>query len=214
MSIFVSFEGGEGVGKSTQLSLCAAKLRELGYNVVTTREPFSTELARDLAGYAIKNIEKIDTLAEYILYLIGRVDHIQKVIKPALESNSVVLCDRYFDSSIVYQCYGQGLDEALVRDLHDRVCNGFMPSLTMVLDLPIEIARKRIESRAQKSDVYDQKSNTFFNRIRQGMLKVAELDKNRCVVVDGALEIQEISNIIMRNILNFLEESKPIANGG
>ena len=191
---FITFEGGEGVGKTTQISILADALKSQGHDVVTTREPGGTPHAE-----AIRNLLSDPELgkgfhpeAEAYMFTAARHMHVQDVIKPALEAGKIVLCDRYADSTYVYQGHVQGLNMNLLDDLITKSSDGCLPNLTLVFDLTAEEGLKRVQARGVR-DHYDEQDADFYDQIRQGFLKQAEQNKDRCVIVDASRSIDDIA---------------------
>lgn len=183
---FFTFEGPEGAGKTTVIAALAEWLRERGRAVCVTRQPGAA------AGGAIREIllhgEHLEPLAEVFLFLADRAQHVATVVRPALERGEVVLCDRYADSTVVYQGHARGLDRDRLRDWNEVATGGLVPDLTLLLDLPPEIGL----ARATKGDRLDRESLTFHQRVRQGFLAEAERQPARWRVVDARRPLAEV----------------------
>jgi len=195
---FITFEGLDGTGKSTQLRKLAAALRELGHRVVETREPGGTMTGEKIRRVLLDSrTDGLSPLAEMALMFGSRAQHIAEVIKPGVESGSVVLCDRFTDSTEAYQGFGRKLGTAAVLDLHRVLCGGLQPDLTILLDsnpgLSVSRARRRNE-RASKSgnkgqsdeNRFEQETRAFFARVREGYMAIAKREPGRVVVIDAS----------------------------
>lgn len=189
--MLITFEGGEGAGKSTQARALAERLRAAGRTVVLTREPGGTpfgELARTLALHrALEGGHRVrlDEMAELLLFEAARAQHVDELIRPALDRGEVVICDRFTDSSVAYQGYGRGLPPETVHQANLLATRGLAPDLTVLLDLPVEsgLARRLGES---APDHFEQETLAFHERIRQGFLALAAAEPARWLVVDAA----------------------------
>jgi dTMP kinase len=196
--MFLSIDGGDGTGKSTQLRLLADWLRQQGREVVTCRDPGSTPL-----GEAVRNILldrhdlHIDRRSEMLLYMAARTQMVEEVIRPALEQGKTVLCDRYLLANVVYQGYGGGLDVATLWEVGRVATGGLMPKLTIVLDVPPEVAAARM---ARPLDRMELQGDAFHARVRQGFLTEAARNPNKIVVVDASQSVDEVQTKI-RNLV-------------
>ena len=189
---FITFEGGEGAGKSTQIQLTADFLREQGIEVVVTREPGGTQCAENVRDLLVRDTGYTFTpKAELALIYGARVDHTEKVIQPALESGSWVLCDRYADSSRVYQGIAQNVGLKTVQALHDALLEGFEPDITFFIDVPVDTGLNRTQSRDGDEDRFENMGTSFHEKIRNGFLKIS--DKNaRFSIIDGTQDIDNV----------------------
>lgn len=185
---FITFEGGEGAGKSTQVKLLAERLRVLGHPVVETREPGGSPGAEAMRHLLLAGIAKpLGSDAEAMLFAAAREDHVTSVIRPALAAGAWVICDRFVDSTRVYQGVLGGVDERLLRAL-DRVTVGTtMPDLTFVLDVPPDVGLARAGKRGQIPDRFESEDLAYHDRLRQAFRHVAESEPNRCVLIDGTV---------------------------
>ncbi len=181
---FITFEGVDGCGKSTQLRFMAQHLSELGYSVVTTREPGGCGIAEKIRDLLldVKNTE-ISDVTEAMLYASARVQHVDEVIKPALDSGKIVLCDRFIDSSLAYQAYGRGLGVDLVLNINDYAMKTCMPDLTFFLDYPPALAFERMKKR-QEHDRLEQAGKEFFMQVYSSFMSIAQMFPKRIVTVD------------------------------
>ena len=187
---FITFEGGEGTGKSTQLALLDEWLRTLGHATLVTREPGGTELADAVRSILLNPDLEPDGLTEIFLLEASRRDHVERVIRPALEEGTIVLCDRFTDSSLVYQGLVRGLGWDEVEKLNHLATGGLEPDLTLVFDMDPAKALARARSRNSQDAVresrLDDEPAVFHNRIREGFLELARREPDRVRVIDAA----------------------------
>lgn len=184
---FITFEGGEGAGKTTQAKMLVKALQGAGIETIMTREPggtFGAEAIRDLVleGTA----DRWSGMTELLLMYAARLDHVEKLIKPALERGVWVISDRFADSSMAYQGYARGLGAEKVKAVHAAVMGGFEPDLTILFDIDPILAQKRVETRGEDLSRFDAESIAFHNKLRQAFLDIAENEKNRIFTVDAA----------------------------
>jgi dTMP kinase len=193
VSLFVTFEGIEGSGKSTHLRRLAAHLKAQGLDVVETREPGGT-----VAGEAIRALLlgadaiPLTPLAELLLYCADRAQHVQDVVRPVLGAGRVVLCDRFSESTLAYQGYGRGLDLARVRALDAEARDGLVPGLTFLFDCPVEEGLARARARAGTGDRFEREVVSFHERVRRGFLEMARAEPARFRVLDSAAPVDEV----------------------
>ncbi len=197
--MFITFEGIEGSGKSTQLEMLASFLEERGETTLRTREPGGCQLGRKLRAMLLDGRQtQLAPKAELYLFLADRVQHLADVILPALEAGHTVLCDRYADSTIAYQAYGRNMDLDLVRSLNTLACGAVEPDLTFLLDLPVETgitragARNRQEGTVVSEGRFDAESFDFHRRVREGYLEIARENPGRIKIVDAGRSTQEV----------------------
>ena len=193
----ISFEGGDGAGKTTQLRYLERYLSSIGHRCVSTCEPGGTELGKIMRRALLDATEEgIARTAEIFLYLADRAHHVDKVIRPALNNQELVLCDRFADSTLAYQGYGRGFDLALLRSLNHIASAGVKPDLTLLLDLPPVMGLTRTKERrsvTQKSDRperhdrFEEEDLPFHERVRNGFLELARAEPERVVVIDASL---------------------------
>ena len=203
MPLFITFEGGEGCGKSVQSRALYRRLSQLAIPVVLTHEPGGTPLGKKL-GRWLKWAQNIDIspLTELLLFNASRAQLIDKVIHPNLEKGKIVISDRYADSTIAYQSYGRGLDLEMVKAVDDAATQGLKPALTILLDISAEkgLARKR----AKKQDRFEQEELAFHQRVREGYLKMAANDPQRWLVVDASQPKRKVAQIIWQRVSQLL----------
>ena len=197
---FITFEGGEGGGKSTQVQKLAASLTKAGIEVVTTREPGGTEGAEAIRSLVTEgSTDRWSPLTETLLFLAARHDHITRLIEPALATGTWVLCDRFIDSTRVYQGIAGTLGLDLIDRLHETVLGNLKPDLTLLLDLPVDIglARRR---EAGEVNRFDQMITDFHENVRQGFLDLAAKEPDRIVKIDASTTIDEVSLAIEQSV--------------
>jgi len=207
MALFITFEGGEGSGKSAQAKILYRKLSQLAIPALLTHEPGGTSLGKRLSRY-LKWTDSLDIspLTELLLFNASRAQLVTKVIQPNLESGIVVICDRYVDSTTAYQGYGRGLDLEMVRAINDTATQGLKPDLTVLLDMPVEAGLGR--KRARRQDRFEQEELVFHQRVRDGYLKMAANDAKRWLVIDGTQSRAKIAQIIWQRVSQLLSHSK------
>ena len=204
---FITLEGSEGVGKTTNLEHIKTLLTEQGIDFVVTREPGGTELGEQLRELLLGH--KHDGMAdetELLMMFASRAEHLDKVIKPALEKGQWVLCDRFTDATYAYQGGGRGIDFKRIEILEDYVQGSCRPDLTLLLDAPIEVGRERAGKRSAP-DRFEKEQTDFFNKVRAAYLKRAENDPQRMKVVDAALDLEAVKAQITEQIKNFFTQS-------
>lgn len=207
---FITFEGADGGGKSTQVQLAAEWLRKQGYEVVTTREPGGTVLAEKVRELVLDPALPLNTTSQSLLYLAARSEHVEKVIRPALDAGKVVLCDRFSDSTLVYQglSLGKGLAELTVlRHLCSFATAGLEPDLTLVLDGRPEKLAKRRELRGV-TDRYEQQGLAFQHRLRDGFLTLAKAEPARIKVLNAEGSTEEVAEAVQKALAKLLQEAE------
>lgn len=201
---FITFEGGEGVGKSTQVHLLAEYMKSVGVDVYTTREPGGNEQI-DKIRTLLKNSDyHWDSMAETLLMFAARAEHLKKVIFPLIESGVHVICDRFYDSTIVYQGLLKGIDIAKIMEIKQMIMGDFEPNITIILDAAPEITTKRIAMRLGKKDVYDAMAFDKHVLVRQGFLKISEIFDFRARVINASGGINNIQNRIKNAVAEIL----------
>jgi dTMP kinase len=198
---FITFEGGEGTGKSTQVRLLASYLSQSGADIVQTREPGGSPSAEEIRGLLVTGApNRWSPLAETLLFYAARVEHWRQVIEPALARGAHVLCDRFSDSTLAYQAYAGGLDRHMIEQLHRLVLPEAAPHLTIVLDLPVEAGLQRAASRRDQETRFERKGIEFHERLRAGFLDIAQRDPRRCAVIDAAQPIERIHSAVLAEV--------------
>jgi dTMP kinase len=191
---FITIEGGEGTGKSTQIARLAAWLEPRVGSVVRTREPGGSPGAEAIRALLVNGPpEKWSAQTETLLMFAARRDHIERVIEPALSAGAWVICDRFTDSTRAYQGVAGGADTGLIRVLEDHVVGPIKPNLTLILDLPMELGLERAGARGQGEGRFEAKGEAFHASLRQAFLAIANAEPERCVVVDAAGTLDEVT---------------------
>ena len=190
--VFITFEGGDGAGKTTQIDKVRSWLERQGHTVVVTREPGGTDIGVELRNIVLHHRGFLAPRAEALLYAADRAHHIHTVVRPALERGEVVVQDRYFDSSVAYQGAGRVLSEDEVRDLSLWATESLMPQLTVVLDIPSDIARQRRDSDNRVFDRLEAEADDFHERVRQAYHRLADAEPGRFLMIDGQRPIDDI----------------------
>lgn len=199
---FISLEGIEGSGKSSQVKLLAEYLRTKDHNVLETVEPGGTRIGDKIRKLLLEPMNHMDPLAELLLYYSSRAQHVREVIYPAIQKKTIVITDRFTDSTVAYQGYARGIDLSIINALDDIVVPDMKPFLTILLDLDVEEGLRR-NRRAQKEDRFELETVEFHNRVRQGFMKIAAEEPERVKIVDASQSADEVS----REIIRIVEES-------
>ncbi len=190
---FITLEGGEGAGKSTQARLLAAWLAEKGIAATLTREPGGTPGAEDIRNLLVTGeVGRWDPLTETLLHFAARREHFIRLILPALDAGQWVICDRFIDSTLAYQGYGQGIDQAAIAALRRTVLGDFAPDLTLILDVLPETRRVRTAARPGNEDRYERMNEAFHDRVRAGFHAIAAAEPGRCTVISADQPIDAV----------------------
>ena len=206
--LFITLEGPEGAGKSTNRDYLASRLREHGIDVLLTREPGGTPLAERIRELLlVPSDEAMAADTELLLVFAARAQHLHGVIRPALEQGRVVLCDRFTDATYAYQGGGRGLSEARIAQLEDFVQGGLRPDLTLVFDLPIEVGLSRAAARG-RLDRFEQEGRRFFDAVRQTYLRRVDAEPARYRLLDAARSLGEVQQAIDVLLPEILERSR------
>ncbi len=199
-AMFISIDGGDGTGKSTQLELLAGWLRQQGRDVVVCRDPGSTPLGESVREILLHRHDlHIDRRSEMLLYMAARAQLVEEVVRPALAQGKTVLCDRYLLANVVYQGYGGGLDVPTLWEVGRVATGGLMPDLTIVLDVTAEVAAQRMD---RPLDRMEKQGAEFHARVRAGFLTEAARSPNKIVVVDATRSIDEVQAEIRRRVVS------------
>jgi dTMP kinase len=194
---FITFEGGEGAGKSTQARRLAERLRGLGREVVQTREPGGSPGAEALRGLLLEGAtDRWSPTAETLMMYAARADHLERTIRPALAAGVWVVCDRFYDSTRAYQGAGGGVSAALIGQLERSVVEADRPDLTLVFDLPVEMGLARAAARAGGEARFEAKGEAFHQRLRAEFASIAQREPDRCVLIDAAASIEGVEKAV------------------
>ncbi len=203
---FITFEGIEGCGKTTQIRLLGKHLESLGYRVVTTREPGGCMISDKIRSILLDADNRgMVPLTELFLYAAARAQHVAEIIRPALEAGCVVLCDRFTDATIAYQSFGRGIDRATIDSLNTLACQSISPDLTILIDceaaVGLERAKRRIEATAgPREERFELEALEFHRRVREGYLTLAQNETQRFLRVDGCGTIADTSSAIVGQV--------------
>lgn len=203
---FITFEGGEGSGKSTQLSRLAVWLKGQGVSVVTTREPGGAPSAEIIRSLLVEgSTDRWQPITEVLLHYAARAEHLAHTVRPALDIGQWVLSDRYADSTVAYQGYGHGMDRGMIDTIHTVATGGLMPDLTLMLDIPVQAGLERAHGRDHAEDRYERMGLEFHERVRQGFLEIAAHEPDRCSVIDAALGLDDVASQVIQCVADRLE---------
>ena len=202
--LFITFEGGDGSGKTTQINLLASWLESEGHTVVITREPGGTDLGTELRNIILHREGFIAPRAEALLYAADRSHHIHTLVRPALKRGEIVVQDRYLDSSVAYQGAGRVLDPTEVREISLWATENLMPDLTVVLDVPASVAKERQAAGERQYDRLEAEAEDFHTRVRESYLALAAEEPERFLVIDGESSIEEIHEAIVAKVSDLL----------
>jgi len=205
---FITFEGIDGCGKSTQLRLLASELRVRGVTVVTTREPGGTPLGQRLRAALLDVQEQVDPLAELLVFAADRAQHVRKHLRPSLAANQVVLSDRYADATVAYQGAGRGFAPELIQEIVQLATEGLRPDLTLLFDLSVAESTVRTRRRvsSKRTDRLDIEDAEFHTRVRNAYVEIAKAEPARIKVVDARGSVQETHLAVMDIVIPFLRD--------
>lgn len=206
--LFISFEGGEGAGKSTQIMRLSEKLRRKGYDTLVTREPGGSPGAEALRQIILSGAaEPFGPRMEAILFAAARSDHVEQAIRPALERGAIVLCDRFLDSSRVYQGAGSDENRDFVETLVHVAVNGVMPDMTLIFDIDAEIGLSRAAARrgVDEADRFEKETLEIHQRRREAYLAIAEREPDRCIIIDASADEDEVEDVVTAAVFAALE---------
>jgi dTMP kinase len=213
--MFITLEGIEGAGKTTQLQNIVAFIQARGYECATTREPGGTAVGAQIRKVLLDPSNRdMDAGTELLLYVADRVQHIRTVIQPHLAAGRVVVCDRFFDATLVYQGYARGLDKALIRSLHRLVCDDLQPDATLLFDLApnVGLARawREIDSggRTRQETRFENETLAFHQKVRDGYLDLARRDSQRYRLIDANGDAQQVSRAVQEALTMLLPERR------
>jgi dTMP kinase len=217
MEKFITFEGIEGCGKTTQIKSAGIFLRQHRLACVVTEEPGGTPMGRGIRRILLNKMPDGDicTEAEILLFSAARAQHVRKIILPALQSGKVVLCDRFYDATVAYQGFGRGEDIGFIKEINAYSSSGLKPGMTILFDVPAEIGLRRAMDRislmkasakdALLEDRFEQENIEFHRRVREGYLNLAKAEPERFVIIDGTADIQTIRGQVCDRISQYIE---------
>lgn len=204
--LYITFEGGDGAGKTTQAEMLAGWLTSRGMEVVRTRDPGGTPL-----GVAVRELllhgEHVDERAEALLYAADRAQNLAEVVRPALSRGAAVVQDRYIDSSLAYQGAGRPLPSSEIRTLNEWATEGLWPRLTVLLDVSPELAAARRKAAGQQADRLEREAAEFHRRVREGFLELAAAEPERFLVLDASLPVDELHDAIVARVAPLLDDT-------
>jgi dTMP kinase len=207
---FITFEGGEGAGKSTQIALLAEALRAAGVSVHATREPGGSPGAEEIRKLLVTGDgDRWDPMTEALLHFAARRDHVETVIRPRLKAGDWVLSDRFADSTTAYQGYAQGLGHEVVETLYRLTLGDFEPDLTLILDVPVEAGLARAAGRGGGEDRYERLGPAFHAQLRDAFREIAAREPRRCVLIDAAGEIDAVQRSVRAEVARRLKVALP-----
>lgn len=195
--LFITFEGLDGSGKSTQINLLKAYLTGKGHDIVFSREPGGCPVSEKIRNVILDTQNPMSAITEALLYAASRAEHVDKVVQPALESGKTIILDRYVDSSLAYQGCGRELGVERVRNINSYAINGLLPDITFYIDLPVDVALKRI---AAPLDRLESAGEAFFRRVMEGYNQLVQQNLDRIISIDGMRSPEEVSNDIRTRI--------------
>ena len=191
--LFITFEGTDGAGKTTQIQRLSADLRQAGYDVCLTREPGGTPISEQIRDMLLNpNHSEMAATTELLLYAASRAQHVSEVIKPALGAGKVVISSRFADATVVYQGYGRGLDLDRIHHLNRIATDGITPDVTFVLDLPVEIGLQRVQNSRGRLDRLEREKIEFHHRLREGYQTIARQEPQRLKIIDAQASSEQV----------------------
>jgi len=204
--MFITFEGIECSGKTTQAKLLYEWFLDKGFKTILTREPGGTETAEKIRNIILSHHnEKFPSISELCLYIAARGFHVKNLIEPEIKKGTIVICDRFSDSTIAYQGYGRGLPLKLIESMDEMARNGITPDITFLIDIPIEESFKRMKGK--NLDRIEKESIQFHQKVREGFLSLAKKHPERIVVLNGTRKVEEIFKTILTKVEEKLNES-------
>jgi dTMP kinase len=212
--LFITLEGIEGSGKTTQTDLLYDYFRKRKIPVLCTREPGGTRIGQHIRSILLQTLHtELDSLAELCLIIADRAQHVQEVISPALLANEVVLCDRYMDATVAYQGFGRGLEMALIEELNRQAVNMCVPDLTVLLDCQVDVGLRRVRQRLQTNrqlvneQRFEMEEGAFHQRVREGYLWISQREPERMKVLDGTLPPEQLHEQVVDLALSVMKRS-------
>ena len=203
---FITLEGGEGCGKSTQARLLGDALKDLNNDVVITREPGGAPGAEIIRKLLVEgDADRWDGITETLLHTAARRNHMVNTVWPALKAGKIVVCDRFFDSTLAYQGYGHGVDADAITAIHRAAIGDFDPDLTLIFDVPVEVGLERVAARGGTEMRYESMEKAFHERLRKGFLEIANADTKRCHVINASRDAEAIHRDVLAEVLWLLK---------
>jgi dTMP kinase len=208
-SLFITFEGIEGSGKSYQARRLYKKLKRENISSILTREPGGTSSAEKIREVILKDYflpkskEKFSKYTDTLLYLAARNEHLENKIRPAILNKKIIICDRFVDSTLAYQVYGKGVDKNFINSIHKHILKGIKPDLTFILIVNISKAMKRLNKRKNKNR-YDKFSKNFYIKVQKAFIKIAKTNKKRYLIIDNSKDSPEVENVIFNKLIKLL----------
>lgn len=203
--LFITFEGADGCGKTTQLNNVKAFLEEKGFDVVVTREPGALELGQKIRNILLHYDGVVADRCEMFLFLADRAQHVETFIKPAIEQGKIVLCDRHTDSTIAYQGYGRGQDVKLLNDLNKIAINGIVPDMTLLFDVSTEVSQQRV---GNEKDRMESAGVEFHKKVRNGYLELQKQNPDRIKLIDANNSIEEVFEDTKKAVNKLIQEKR------
>lgn len=208
---FITVEGPDGAGKTTQLQLLADRLTAEGYDIVMTREPGGTRIGNEIRSLILNpDFQEMDEMTEILLYAASRAQHVNELIRPALAAGKVVLCDRFIDASIAYQGYGLGYSIEQVRSINQQATNHLTPDRTYLFNLSVSDSKQRMMDRGAL-DRIEQRDDVFRQRVYEGFLKLAEQESERIQLVDANQSIEALQTTLCQDVLTYLKKRERLS---
>ena len=205
--LFITFEGADGSGKTTQLNNIKSFLEQKGFDVVVTREPGALEIGKKIRNILLHHDGIVADRCEMFLFLADRAQHVETFIKPAIEEGKIVLCDRHTDSTIAYQGFGRGQDIKLLKDLNEIAVNSLKPDLTLVFDVATEVAQERV---GNEKDRMESAGIEFHKKVRNGYLELYKQNSDRIKLVNANNPIDRVFEDTKEIVLNLLQEKRGV----
>lgn len=203
--LFITFEGADGCGKTTQLNNVKAFLEEKGFDVVVTREPGALEIGQKIRNILLHYDGVVADRCEMFLFLADRAQHVETFIKPAIEQGKIVLCDRHTDSTIAYQGYGRGQDVKLLNDLNKIAINGIVPDMTLLFDVSTEVSQQRV---GNEKDRMESAGVEFHKKVRNGYLELQKQNPDRIKLIDANNSIEEVFEDTKKAVNKLIQEKR------
>ena len=208
-SIFITFEGIEGSGKSYQAQKLYKNLKKRNISSILTREPGGTRSAEKIREVILKDYfhheskEKFNKYTDTLLYLASRNEHLENKIRPAIKNKKIIICDRFIDSTLAYQVYGKGVDKNFINPIHKYILKDVKPDITFILTANIKKAMKRLKKRRNKNR-YDKFSSNFYNKVQKAFIKIAKTNGKKYIILDNSNDTPNVEKIIFNKFMNLL----------